>query len=80
MVSSIADKLMAMKEKRDQTNEETGRALVVVKAAVVDAEFGKLDLNLHSRRGSNRMVSLDAYDAGGVAGASLSINPALKRA
>jgi hypothetical protein len=26
------------------------------------------------------MVSMDAYDAGGAAGASLSINPAIKRA
>lgn len=80
MVSSIADKLTAMKEKRDHANEETGRALVVVKTAIVDTEFGKLDLNLRSRRGSSRMVSMDAYDAGGAAGASLSINPAIKRA
>jgi hypothetical protein len=58
-------------------NESTGRGLVVIKASIVDAEFGKLDLNLRTRRGAGRMVSLTAYEAGGVAGASLAINPAI---
>jgi len=77
MVASIADKLTAMKAGRDKVNHSTGRGLVVIKASIVDAEFGKLDLNLRTRRGAGRMVSLTAYEAGGVAGASLAINPAI---
>ena len=49
MVASIADKLTAMKAGRDQVNHSTGRGLVVLKASIVDAEFGKLDLNLRTR-------------------------------
>ena len=52
MVASIADKLTAMKAARDQVNSGSGRALVVLKAAIVDAEFGKLDLKLRTLRGS----------------------------
>ena len=55
----------------------TSRGLVVLKASIVDAEFGKLDLNLRAQRGAGRMVSLTAYEAGGVAGASLAINRAI---
>src|SRR5688572_18340881 len=42
MVTSIADKLMAMKAGRDQVSRGTGRGLVVLKASTVDAELGKL--------------------------------------
>ena len=77
MVASIADKLTAMKAERDKVNHSTGRGLVVLKASVVDAEFGKLALNLRSARSTRRMVSMTAYEAGGVAGASLAINPAV---
>ena len=45
-----------------------------------DAELGKLNLNLRSSRASSRMVSPDAFEAGNAAGASLAINPALRRA
>ena len=79
MVASIAEKLTAMKAARDAANENSGRALVVLKSAVVDAELEKLSLNLRTRRASRRMVSADAYEAGGVAGASLAINPAIRR-
>jgi len=78
MVASIADKLMAMKAERDRVKASTGRGLVVLKAAVVDAEFDKLDLKLHTVERPSRMVSPDAYDAGEVAGASLPINPAIR--
>ena len=78
MVASIADKLMAMKASRDRAKESTGRGLVVLKAAVVDSELEKLDLKLRTVDRPSRMVSPDAYDAGGVAGASLAINPALR--
>jgi hypothetical protein len=80
MVASIADKLTAMKASRDQVNQSTGRGLVVLKTSVVDAEFEKLDLKLRAQRGGNRMVSMTAYEAGGVAGASLTINPGIGKA
>lgn len=79
MVASIADKLMAMKAERDQVKKSAGRGLVVLKAAVVDTEFEKLDLRLHPVERPSRMVSPDAYDAGEAAGASLAINPAIRR-
>jgi hypothetical protein len=77
MVASIADKLTTMKAERDAVNNTTGRDLVVLKAAVVDAEFEKLDLNLRSVRRQSRMVSTSAYEAGNAAGASLAINPGI---
>ncbi|BAL76802.1 DUF7168 domain-containing protein [Bradyrhizobium cosmicum] len=77
MVASIADRLLAIKAGRDRVNESTGRALVVLKTSVVDAEFDKLDLRLRTQRGGSRMVSMTAYEAGGAAGASLAINPGL---
>jgi Protein of unknown function (DUF2786) len=80
MVASIADKLTAMKAARDQVNRGCGRALVVLKAAIVDTEFGKLDLKLRMQRRASRMVSTMAYEAGGVAGASLAINPGIEEA
>ena len=79
MVGSIAEKLMAMKDARDATNAGTGRALVVVKSAVVDAELARLDLKLRRARSSSRLISERAYEAGGAAGASLAINPAIRR-
>ena len=80
MVASIADKLTAMKAGRDQVNRGCGRGLVVLKAAIVDTEFGKLDLKLRMLRRASRMVSTMAYEAGGVAGASLAINPGIEEA
>ena len=78
MVASIAEKLTAMKAGRDQINQSTGRGLVVLKTSVVDAEFDKLDLQLKTQRSSSRRVSMTAYEAGGVAGASLAISPAIR--
>jgi hypothetical protein len=77
MVASIADKLTKMKASRDQVNQSTGRGLVVLKTAVVDAEFDKLDLKLRTRRSQGRMVSMTAYEAGSVAGASLTMVPGI---
>ncbi|MGY3448866.1 DUF7168 domain-containing protein [Bradyrhizobium sp. USDA 4353] len=77
MVASIAERLVAMKKSRDQANASSGRGLVVVKTSVVDAEFGKLDLNLRSARSTSRTVSMTAYEAGGAAGATVAINPGL---
>ncbi len=78
MVVSIADKLTAMKTERDAVNNGTGRDLVVLKASVVDAELQKLDLKLRTAPRATRMVSPTAYEAGGLAGASLPINPAIR--
>jgi hypothetical protein len=78
MVGSIADKLTAMKRERDAVNNGTGRDLVVLKASVVDAELGKLDLKLRTVRRATRMVSPTAYEAGEIAGASLAINPGIR--
>lgn len=75
MVASIAGKLAAMKAERDVINAETGRDLVVIKASVVEAEMGKLDLRLRTVRRATRVVSPIAYEAGGIAGSALEINP-----
>ena len=79
MVASIADKLMAMKAGRDKANRDTGRDLVVLKAAVVDSELEKLGLALRTAPRAGRMVAPMAYEAGGAAGASLAINPGLRK-
>ena len=79
MVGSIADRLMAMKAARDEVNHSTGRGLVVLKAAVVDAELEKLDLKLRTVHRASRLVSPMAYDAGGEAGASFAVNPGLRK-
>ena len=78
MVGSIADKLTAMKRERDAVNNGTRRDLVVLKASVVDAELGKLDLKLRTVRRATRMVSPTAYEAGEIAGASLAVNPGIR--
>lgn len=80
MVASIADKLTAMKAGRDHANSVAGRDLVVLKSAVVDAELNKLDLKLRTVLRPTRMVSPKAYDAGGAAGASLAIDPDMRKA
>jgi hypothetical protein len=66
-----------MKAGRDEANSSTGRDLVVLKTAIVDAELEKLDLNLRRARGGRRMVSASAYEAGSSAGASLAITPGI---
>ena len=42
-----------MKAGRDKVNYGSGRALVILKTTIVDAEFGKLDLKLRVLRGTN---------------------------
>jgi hypothetical protein len=78
MVASIANNLKAMKRERDAVNNGTGRDLVVLKASVVDAELEKLNLKLRTVRRTTRRVAPAAYEAGGVAGASLAINPGIR--
>jgi hypothetical protein len=79
MVGSIADKLEAMKAERDEVKNSTGRGLIVLKAAVVDIELEKLDLKLRTVERPRRMIAPEAYDAGGLAGESLAINPAIPK-
>jgi hypothetical protein len=79
MVASIGDKLTTMKTERDAVNNGSGRDLVVLKASVVDGELEKLDLKLRTVCRATRMVSPTAYEAGGAAGASLMINPGIRR-
>lgn len=78
MVASIADKLTALKARRDDINQSTGRGLVVLKTSVVDAEFDKLDMKLRTVRSNGRMVSTAAYEAGGAAGQAVAINPGIE--
>lgn len=76
MAVSIAEKLMAMKTERDETlRRNSGRDLVVVRKAVVEAEFAKLDLSLRPGRGSGKKVAAGAFEAGHAAGQRVSILP-----
>jgi hypothetical protein len=78
MAVSIADKLSAMKVERDEANRVGGgRDLVVVRHAIVDAEFAKLDLTLRRGRASGKKVAAAAFEAGQTAGQSLTINPGI---
>jgi hypothetical protein len=78
MAVSIADKLTAMKVERDEANRTAnGRDLVVVRNAIVETEFAKLDLNLRRGRGSGKKVAAGAFEAGQAAGHSLKLQPAV---
>ena len=78
MVASIADKLLAMKTERDEVSRDSGRDLVILKAAVVEAELEKLNLTFRQGRRAGRTVSQSAYEAGGEAGAAMAINAAIR--
>lgn len=74
MAVSIADKLVAMKDQREEeTRRATGRDLVLVRHAVVDTEFAKLDLNLRQGRSSGKKVAAGAFEAGQTAGQGFTI-------
>jgi hypothetical protein len=75
MAASIADRLHALKAERDAANRGSGRDLVPLKSAVVEAELAKRDLQFRELPGARRHISPAAYDAGGAAGAALPINP-----
>ncbi len=58
MAVSIGQKLIAMKAERDEANRvSSGRDLVVVRHAIVESEFAKLDLNLRRGRTSGKRVA-----------------------
>jgi len=76
MAVSIAEKLTAMKDERDEANRRSsGRDLVVVRHAIVEGEFAKLDLKLRSGRASGKKVSAGAFEAGQTAGKSITLHP-----
>ena len=78
MAVSIADKLSAMKRDRDEANRTAnGRDLVVIRNAIVESEFAKLDLNLRRGGGSGKRVAAGAFEAGQAAGQSLTLHPAV---
>ena len=79
MCASIADRLTTMKAERDGVIQSSGRGLMVLKAAVVDTELEKLGLKLRTvQEGPGRMISPMAYDAGGVAGVAVALNPGIR--
>jgi len=78
MAVSIADKLVAMKAERDESNRRSsGRDLVVVRHAIVEAEFAKLDLTLRRGRASGKKVAAAAFEAGQAAGLAVTIRPGI---
>lgn len=80
MAASIADKLMTMKAERDDAIRiGSGRDLVVIRQAVVESEFAKLDLDLRPGRASGKKVAAGAFEAGQAAGRTVAINPAIGR-
>lgn len=81
MAASIADRLVAMKDARDEVGRgNTGRTLVVLKTDVVDRELAKLDLKLSTVQVSRgRLVAPTAYDAGGVAAETVPLDRDLRR-
>jgi len=79
MAVSIAEKLMVMKAERDEANRRgSGRDLVLVRHAIVDAEYEKLNLNLRRGRASGKKVEASAFQAGQTAGQSLTLRPGVK--
>lgn len=81
MALRLAERLREMKDKqRFEDKQTTGRDLVVVKNAVVEEEFAKLDLDLRKSRGSGRRrVNMGAYQAGRDAGDKVALNPGVSR-
>jgi hypothetical protein len=78
MVDAIAAKLTAMKAARDAGNRSGGRDLVLVKSSVVGRELARLGVELRSIDGGTRMVSPDAYDAGGAAGEVFAVEASIE--
>jgi hypothetical protein len=78
----ISDKLRAIRTERYGSQRgAAGRALVPVKAAMVDEEVAKLGLDLHTRdMGRGRRVLTDAFAAGEAAGRRFEFTPAIAQA
>lgn len=75
MANRLSERLGELKSKRDfNTQQETGRSLVVVKGAIVTEEFAKLNLKLRASRSTVRAKDGAAYNRGRSAGDKVSIN------
>jgi hypothetical protein len=78
MAVSVAAKLGAMKMERDAAiRVNSGRDLVVVRHAIVEAEFAKLDLTLRRGGVSGKKVAAGAFEAGQAAGQAVVLNPGI---
>jgi hypothetical protein len=82
LASGISAKLRTLRAARDAHRISlSGRDLVVVKAAMVDAEIEKLGLDLRAKGGARaRHVLTDAYDAGKIAGQQFTYTPGISSA
>lgn len=80
LANGILTKLAALKAERVAAMfKSSGRDLVPVKAAVVDEEFDKLGLSLHSKRlKRRRKVLATSYEAGRVAGGQFEVHRGLR--
>jgi len=75
----IQGALRALADERAARHAGGGRDLVVVKAGVVEAEFGKLGLRLRTRNPAERRVNRDAYGSGHEAGERFQAVPGVAR-
>lgn len=72
-------KLETLRKNREKASTAgTGRALVPVKEAVIDAELERLGLNLRRRSAARRYVQRDAYSAGQEAGEKFEYRPGIE--
>lgn len=69
---------MKAAQRRDNV-ASTGRDLVVVKGAVVDAEFAKLGIELKMKRATNIKMDHDVWHAGAKAAENVALNPGVKQ-
>jgi hypothetical protein len=82
LARGISSKLQSLREARETVlRNGTGRELVPIKAAIVEAEMAKLGLNLRAHsRSTRRSVISDAFHAGHEAGQRFDYHPALTQA
>ena len=75
MANRLSERLTELKSNRDfNTEQQTGRSLIVVKGAIVTEEYAKLNLKLRASRSTVRVKDGAAYDRGRRAGDKVSIN------
>lgn len=80
LAQGIRGKLETLRQQRESAlRASSGRDLVPIKAGLVDDELAHLGLSLRmQRRGGNRRVLSDAYQAGHEAGERFEIHPGLR--
>ena len=80
MIDRIAKRLRALAaERREAVRASTGRDLVVVKGAVVEAAFRALSLRMRTSRTSTSIRNADAFQAGRAAGDNVGLHNGLNR-